>query len=151
AALEAEVARRTGAEQALLRRSEQLRALAAEVTLAEQRERRRLAKVLHDHLQQLLVGIQLRIPLLGRADDQAAGIAAKVAQRLDECIRTSRSLTAELSPLALEEGLTAGLEWLVRWMADRHDLTVELTVDGRVPSLAEDVKVLLFESIRELL
>src|SRR5262245_34337127 len=36
----------------LLRQSQELRALAGEITLVEQRERSRLAKVLHDHLQQ---------------------------------------------------------------------------------------------------
>ncbi len=54
------VARRALAEEALWQRSLQLRALTAELTLPEDRERRRLAAVLHDDLQQLLVGARFR-------------------------------------------------------------------------------------------
>ncbi len=47
-------------------RATQLQTLAAELTKAEQRERARLAKELHDHLQQLLVAAKLRVGLLPR-------------------------------------------------------------------------------------
>ena len=51
--------------------SEQLRSLASELTLVEQRERVRLAEQIHDGLQQLLVAARLRVNLLGRAEDPA--------------------------------------------------------------------------------
>ena len=137
----------------LAERAAQLRVLAGELTLTEQRERRRMAKVLHDHLQQLLVGAKFRTALLGRAGDELVRTGAnEIAGLLDEAVAASRSLTAELSPPILHEGgLAAGLEWLTRWMADTHGLVVKLTVEPDLPTLAEDVKVLLFESIRELL
>ena len=53
-------------EKKVQQRTAQLRALAGELTLAEQRERRRLARILHDHLQQLLVAAKFRIAVLGR-------------------------------------------------------------------------------------
>jgi CheY-like chemotaxis protein len=60
-------------------------------------------------------------------------------------------LSAELSPPILQEGgLADGLEWLARWMRDRHRFNVDLAIEAR-PHLDEDVKVLLFESVRELL
>jgi PAS domain S-box-containing protein len=137
----------------LARRAAQLRALAAELTLSEQRERRRMAGVLHDHLQQLLVGAKFRSAILGRSGDEIARQAAhEIETLLDDAINTSRSLTAELSPPILHEGgLFAGLEWLARWMAEKHGLIVELTREGELPPLAEDVKILLFEATRELL
>ncbi len=137
----------------LAHRATQLRALAGELTLAEQRERRRMAKVLHDHLQQLLVGAKFRLTVLGRhADPVVQEATREVAQLLDESIRSSRSLTAELSPPILHEGgLIPGLEWLARSMTDKHGLLVDLSYDEDLPPMAEDVKVLLFESVRELL
>jgi len=61
-------------------------------------------------------------------------------------------LTAELSPPILHEGgLPAGLQWLARWMADKYGLMVDLSVEDDLPPAAEDVKILLFESVRELL
>ncbi len=158
--LTSEVLQRQGVEialkeanQKLGNRAAQLRALAGELTLAEQRERRRLAKVLHDHLQQILVAGKYRVAILGRARGHLIQDAAReIEQLLDQCIATSRSLTAQLSPPILQEaGLAAGLEWLVRWMADRHDLKVQLQINEDIPPLAEDVKVLLFDSARELL
>lgn len=50
----------------LERRADQLRAMASELTLVEQRERRRLAQILHDHLQQLLVAAKIKIGMLRR-------------------------------------------------------------------------------------
>jgi signal transduction histidine kinase/ActR/RegA family two-component response regulator len=138
---------------ALSQSHDRLRALASELTLAEQRERRRLAKVLHDHLQQLLVGAKIRTAILGRAGDNSVRKAAsEIEDLLSQSIEASRSLTAELSPPILHEGgLLAGLQWLARWAAERHSLTVDLSFKTERVPRAEDVSVLLFESIRELL
>ena len=60
-------------------------------------------------------------------------------------------MSAELSPPILYEGgLSEGLEWLIRWMREKHRFRVDLSL-GAVPELREDVKMLVFESVRELL
>ncbi len=138
----------------LAQRAAQLRALAGELTLSEQRERRSIAKVLHDHLQQILVGAKFRTAILGRSMDKVTRKASgEIEVLLDDAINVSRTLTAELSPPILHEGgLVAGLEWLARWMLDKHGLVVDMTVAGPgLPDIADDVRVLLFESVRELL
>jgi signal transduction histidine kinase/AmiR/NasT family two-component response regulator len=142
-----------GANESLAERAAQLRALAGELTVSEQRERRRLARVLHDHVQQLLVAAKFRVAIVGRMGDELMQqAAAEIEHLLNESISAARSLTADLSPPVLQEaGLAAGLEWLSRWMADRHGLRVNMTVDKDLPPLDEDVQVLLFESVRELL
>ncbi|MFH1145108.1 MAG: PAS domain-containing protein [Candidatus Eisenbacteria bacterium] len=147
------VSARVQAEEALRSRAVQLRALAGQLTLAEQRERRRMAKLLHDHLQQLLVAAKFRAAVLGRSEnEEVRDGATEIAALLTESIRASRSLTAELSPPILHEGgLSAGLEWLARWMADKHGLAVDLRLEPDLPELPEEVRVLLFESVRELL
>jgi len=127
--------------------------LASELTLAEQRERRRLAQVLHDHLQQLLVGAKFGLDVLGRrvGDDHQASVQ-EVVGLVDESIKASRSLTVELCPPILHEaGLDAALEWLARWMGEKYGLRVDLETDPRAATDREDVKVLLFQAVRELL
>jgi PAS domain S-box-containing protein len=140
------------AHEELTARASQLRALAGELTLSEQRERSRLAKILHDHLQQLLVAAKFRVTILSRLGDDVIKQASKeVEELIDESIAASRSLTAELSPPILQEaGLNAGLEWLARRMSEMQGLFVELEPeeDGDLP---QDIKMLLFESVRELL
>ncbi|MFO7654405.1 MAG: PAS domain-containing protein [Candidatus Krumholzibacteriia bacterium] len=135
------------------RRAAQLRALSAELTLSEQRERRRMARLLHDHLQQLLVGAKFRTTILGRHEDPVVKQATRELESLvDEAIQASRDLTTELSPPILHEaGLSAGLEWLASWMADKHGLFVDLGIEAEPVQLSEPVRILLFESVRELL
>ncbi|MFB3905627.1 MAG: PAS domain S-box protein [Acidobacteriota bacterium] len=130
-----------------------LRALASELTLTERRERQRLAKILHDHVQQLLVGAKFRLATLDRVpSDTLAKQARGIEQLLDECIGVSRTLTAELSPPVLQEGdLVASLEWLADWMSDKHGLSVRLRTETKPGPVPNDVKLLLFESARELL
>ncbi len=148
--LEQKVQQRTAE---LAQRAAQLRALASEITLSEQRERRRMAKVLHDHIQQLLVGAKFRTAILYRGvDEQLRAAVTEIDNLLTESLNASRSLTAELSPPILHEGgLVPCLQWLARWMSDKHDLKVDLVTEEDVTDLPEDVKVLLFESVRELL
>jgi PAS domain S-box-containing protein len=137
----------------LTARAAQLRVLAGELTLVEQRERRRMAKMLHDHLQQLLVCAKLHTAILSRAGDELVKNASKeIEGLLDDSISASRSLTAELSPPILHEGgLIPGLEWLARWMADKYGLFVDLSLEVIAQPIGNDVKILLFESVRELL
>lgn len=135
-------------------RTARLSALAGELTRAEERERRRLARVLHDHLQQLLVAAKLRADkLAGRnPDPQAPNPAAHLADLIGRIIEATRTLTAELSPPILyERGLGAALGWLARWMPVKHGLTVHLEVDDDAEPQAQDMRVLLFVCARELL
>lgn len=149
--LEQRVAERTAlAEQ----QAEQLRELASALTLTEQRERRRLAQLLHDHLQQLLVAARMNVSALrGRVGDAGHRAALEQIGRLiDESVEASRSLTVELSPPILyESGLDGALAWLGRWMQEKHGLHVEIVSDSPVEGIPEEVRLLLFEAVRELL
>lgn len=134
-------------------RAEQLAHLTGELTLAEQRERRRLAQVLHDGLQQLLVAAKFRLSVLNRiVDEQVRNEVSVLADLLDNSIETSRSLTAELSPPVLREGgFVAAIQWLVRWMQEKHDLEVDFKLPEETLRMNENLAVLLFQSARELL
>ncbi|GAF85408.1 unnamed protein product, partial [marine sediment metagenome] len=133
--LEWRVAERTvklaDANKALEQRAQQLQALALEFTHTEQRERRRLAQMLHDHLQQLLVGARMRLELLRKwaGTDRMRSAIREVEKLLCESVEASRSLTVELSPPVLHDaGLAIALEWLGRWMQEKHALSVQVEV-----------------------
>ncbi len=128
-----------------------LRRLAADLAMTEQRERKRLALVLHDGLQQILVAAKFQIALLERAGD-IQQIAAELSKLIDNSIETSRSLTAELSPPVLHRGsLLSALGWLVQSTFEKHGLSVDLIARGQIGPTSEEISVLLFHSIRELL
>lgn len=151
--LQEEVTRRLQAEEHLRQRSEQLRILASELTRAEQRERQRLAQVLHDGLQQVLVGARFRLSTLERAKNKdMRETASKISELIAEALEMARKMTAELSPPILHEGgLAPALEWLARWMREQHGLAVELEAADAVASADENVRTLLFLATRELL
>jgi signal transduction histidine kinase len=112
-------------------RANQLQKLAAQMTEAEERERRRLSQVLHDGLQQVLVAANLRLSSAARRvqDAQVATTIKEAANLIDESIAESRSLTKELSPPVLYDGgLAAGLEWLGRETEKKYQLPVTVMV-----------------------
>lgn len=150
--LEARVAERTAE---LEQRAMQLQALTSELTQTEQRERRHLAQVLHDHLQQMLVAGKLQISGALHAAERGEPVTDplhRLGELLDQAIQESRSLTVELSPPVIyEEGLTAGLEWLGRWMQEQHGLSVDISASEDADPAAEDLRILLFRAARELL
>lgn len=151
--------KRQAAQQAELkeladRRAAQLRAMAAELANAEQRERRRLAQTLHDHIQQLLVAARMRV---GRARSlmktpDASEDLKEVDDLLDQSIAASRSLAIDLSPPVLNEaGLPAALEWLSRWTREKHGLEVDVKCESEAPPISDEFRVTIFQAVRELL
>lgn len=147
--LEVRVRKRTAE---LKKRAEQLARMSSKLTLAEQRERSRIAKILHDHLQQLLVGAKINSEVLfSRIDTDHKKLAENIVDLISQSIQVSRSLTLEVSPPVLQQGLSPTLEWTCRRMQKTHGLTVELKADPLNGSQSEDITIFLYQSARELL
>lgn len=140
-------------ERELIQHRSRLRALAAEVMMAEERERRRIATQVHDRIGQHLAATRLHLGLLYKERPHCCLLDRIQAFEplIDQAIQDTRSLTFEISPPILYEmGLVPAVEWLVDEMAERHGLTVRFThsVDG--DPLPEGPRVTAFQVIREL-
>jgi PAS domain S-box-containing protein len=139
----------------LVQRASQLRALATELTLTQQKERKRLALTLHDGLQQLLVGTRLGIGSIIQKNNANRVLVKNLAglnDLLGEALQVCRSLAVELSPPVLSEvGLSAAIKWLGDEMKRIHGLEVRVTGDTEIPADAGGVALLLFHAVRELL
>ena len=140
-------------EELVRRRTATIRKLAVAVTLAEKRERVRLSHVLHENLQQLIVGATF---LVQSVEPTVSVPARKTLRRakdiLADASQLARSLAVELSPPVLRsEGLAAVLRWLARWMRENHGLAVKVTDNVKLDRLAEEKSFLLFQIVRELL
>lgn len=151
AVLEQRLAQHTAA---LKDRNRRLRAVAAQLSAAEQRERARIAITLHDHLQQLLVAADLAVARLMQPGPPSDPVPAlrHVDSLLRQAIDASRSLTVELDPPVLREaGLAAAVEWFARRFHVRHGL--DLTLDIHPDTQPDDphIAALLFQAMRELL
>ncbi|MGH7181278.1 MAG: response regulator, partial [Nitrospiraceae bacterium] len=149
--LEKRVKERT---QELAMSSSRLRALATDLTVAEQKERRRLATELHDYLAQLLVVARMKVAQLQQQDhdEEVRTILQQVDELLHQSLDYTRSLVSELTPQALYEGgLSAALHWLGNQMSRQQLLQVEVSLGIANLQLSETDAVLLYHSIRELL
>ncbi len=150
-------------EERVERRTAQVRELTSRLSMAEHKERRRIAQVLHDDLQQRLYGIQLKMSSLRkdvRSREQDADEQESISRqieglegRMEEAIQSMRELSVSMSPPVLKsEGLAASIEWLQSQMKERHGLDVALSADREFRMEEnEDMRVLLFRIIRELL
>jgi signal transduction histidine kinase len=154
-ALRREIAERQRAQAELVEHETRLRDLAAEVVLAEQRERRRLAAHLHDEVGQILALSQIRLARLRQLDDpdRRESMSDALEGLLEEAISRTRSLTCELSPPVLYElGLEAALRWLAEQFGRQSGVAVAVERQGQPPAqVSEDVRVTLFQVARELL
>jgi two-component system CheB/CheR fusion protein len=137
----------------LRKRIAQLAIMTSELTLTEQRERKRMAQILHDQLQQVLVAAKLRLEgwTPGDAWQNQEQISQMIAL-LDEALENSRSLAIDLSPPILCEGLGKALKWLCgTWMHEKYKLDVECEIDESIDTPQAGLRILLYLAVKELL
>jgi PAS domain S-box-containing protein len=150
-----DVTERQKAFQELEHRARQLQKLTLEVSQAEDRERKRLAEILHDDLQQQLAAAKFHLSLLGHRvpkDKAVRQAVAQLDQILKDAIEKSRSLSHELSPAVLyQSDLGETFEWLARQLKTKHGLTVHVESRDRIDSTSEALKVFLFKTAQEVL
>jgi signal transduction histidine kinase len=148
-----EITARKRLEEELQARSRQLAELAARLTMTEHRERRRLADLLHEELQQILIGARMQLQTLGSRE---RGVRRRNILRVDQVLEqgqsVARSITRTLDPpMSLRKELPLALQWLANDMRDRHGLKVAVRVPESVGLLPEPIAVLVFTGAREML
>ncbi len=150
-----DVTEQVNAQEATRLYEEKLRALAAEVAQVEERERRHLADLLHDGVIQNLTAVKNRLSMLRRQAASETVVDETVGELLElltSTIADTRSLTTQISPPVLYHlGLEAALEWLGEWLEERFGLHLTIDSETDEPTLPEEIRALLFRSVRELL
>ncbi len=145
--LERQVSERTELAEA---RARKLQALAVELIEAEERERKRIAHVLHEDLQQVLAAAQLQLRI-GMRNPSDASELETAGDMLEEGIKKSRRLAHELSPPVLHHfGLSDSILWLADRMREQFGLRVELETDF-AENLDASLKAFLFRAAQEFL
>jgi PAS domain S-box-containing protein len=133
---------------------QRLRSLASELSLTEERERRRLAADLHDHIGQILALAQIKLGALRQeaSSPQESAAVAEIRDHIGQAIRYTRSLTFELGlPVLYDLGLEAAVEWLADQFHEQHALDIRVQRDSQPKPLGEAASLLVFRVLRELL
>ena len=143
-------------EQKVQEKTAQVRNLASDLVKAEQRERSRISHILHDDLQQRIYALQIELTFLHdglRHENEAAHKkVSEIERQMSEIRQVIRHLSIELSPPILpEEGLSHALNWLAAHMQQQHGLPIQVEAEGSFALADEQIHVLLFNCVRELL
>ncbi|GEM_PF-1984205 len=126
----------------------QLRQLADTLFRVEADERKRLADLLHDDVQQILVACMMRLSIPHYSHKHHD----EIHKLLDQAIEASRTLSAELRPPALfEKGLVAGVRWFIERNVKRLGLTIDIRTDGYEEISDQSINVMLYQCVRELI
>jgi PAS domain S-box-containing protein len=133
---------------------QQLRRLASEISLAEEKERRRIASQLHDGAIQNLALAKIKLGEFekGLEPEHRDANLDEIRELLELSIHDARSLVFELSPPVLYElGLAAAIEWLGEQFQTRYGIFCKVTADHGETPRNVNMEVILFQVLRELL
>lgn len=124
-------------------------------TNAQEEERKRLARELHDDTLQSLVVIKGTVDALG-ADRQlppSTMVRLRALERMvDTAVENVRRFSRDLRPSVLDDlGLVQAVDWLLTETARRTGLRVRLEVAGEVQRLRVDTEVAVFRVVQEAL
>ncbi len=133
---------------------QELRRLASELVLAEERERKRIAGVLHDDIAQVLAAIRMRLDLLHDVpSDSMDKLTLEEAKALLlQSIQETRALLTDIgNPLLFDMGLKAACESLADRLMNRNPVRIHCDIQEPFKNLDPDVKAILYQVVRELL
>jgi two-component system sensor histidine kinase UhpB len=140
--------------QRLLRRMDEERRRSGKLVLrAQEEERRRIARDLHDEVNQALTGVLLRLEALAHDTppdhrEQVSELKRLTGQAMDELLRLAR----QLRPTALDDhGLGSAVEAQVRSFSERTGVEARVELHGDPSELDEETQTVVYRVAQEAL
>jgi PAS domain S-box-containing protein len=138
----------------LERSRRELRQLSANMVIAREDERRRIARELHDELGQRLTALKMELASLDTSAPGAArsGRIDAMLEMVDDTVASVRRIATELRPLMLDDlGLNAAIEWLAHGWAARMGVKVRLKLEPVDPDVGDAAAIALYRMVQEAL
>ena len=140
----------------ILQQSDQLRDLSGRLMLAQDEERRRISRELHDSAGQHLAALGMG---LARIEDDAKRDPARLSKSIKDAQDLIQDLTREIRttsyllhpPMLDESGLTSALRWYIDGLAERSSLSIELNIPDDLERLAPELELAIFRLVQECL
>lgn len=150
---------RTRLLQAVAEQRAQLRALTAKLTDAQENERQRLARELHDEMGQALTAICMNLAAIDKeisvvASPRAQERLVEAAHLADLTLEQIRELSLDLRPAMLDDlGLIPTLRWYIKRFRNRTGMAITLDTDGisHHPRLSPLLETTLYRLVQESL
>ena len=134
-------------------RTEELERLQARMVRQHEEERNRLWRELHDETAQVLAALNLQLGLVEeRGDPSIAPALARAKTLVGEGIKSIRSVTRNLRPMALDDlGLLPALRALARDYQEQDAFEIAFETPATMPPLHADAEVALYRALQEAL
>ncbi len=154
--LKREIEERIQAEDALRGSREELRFLHSELITAQENERRRISRELHDELGQSLAGLKIYLTAMEgkfRKDQKTLKKdCARLLAHIDEIIENVRRLSKDLSPVLLElMGLSAALKYLFSDISEHQRLGCTIDIDEIDKLFSKHAQITIYRIFQECL
>jgi PAS domain S-box-containing protein len=139
------------AEKALEERSTSLRDLSSQLLQAQDNERRRIARELHDSLGQYLAALKMILNMASESETNNKRLS-DAEEIVDRCISETRTLSHLLHPPLLDEvGLASAIQWYIEGFTKRSGIDVRLEVQPQLRRLPQAIETALFRVLQESL
>jgi signal transduction histidine kinase len=145
----------------------QMRALSQQLVAAQEEERRKISRELHDHVGQMLTALRMELGRIdrlrservsrndrqfGQPDAAFSAALGECRQLVDDMVRIVRDLALGLRPSMLDDfGLQPALEWLARDFTRRSNVPVELKITGAMDTLSDQHRTCIYRVVQEAL
>jgi PAS domain S-box-containing protein len=152
--LQKEIRVRRTVENRLLDYHKQLKSLTSQMSLIEEREKRRIATELHDCIGQTLALAKIKLGLLNKLapSPELKSSAKEILHLIEQTIKETRTLTFELSPPILYElGFEHAIKWLIDQIYEKYGIRTTLIDDGSEKPFDSNIRFFLFQAVRELM
>lgn len=155
--LQEDNAQRRRVEEALLEYQKQLQAMVFQISELEERERKKIASILHDRVGQKLAALSLNLnifsQLLSKDTQKIISSRMEESQKLVEAIsRHTREIISELRPSVLDDfGLVATLHWHGNQFSDRTGISIRIMTGEGFPRFSADLEMNIFRIVQEAL
>ena len=140
------------------RAENEMRLLSQQLVAAQEEERKKLTRELHDHVGQMLTALRMEIGRADRArgnagsDTQLSHAITESKRLLDTILRSVRDLVMGLRPSMLDDfGLQPALEWLVRDFRRRYSTPIDLALSGEIDTLPDQYRTCIYRIVQEAL
>jgi signal transduction histidine kinase len=133
-----------------------MRELSQQLVAAQEEERRKLSRELHDHVGQMLTALRMELGRIDRVrpagDTRLSAALTECRQLVDDMVRLVRDLALGLRPSMLDDfGLQPALEWLTRDFTRRSNVPVELQITGSLDALTDQHRTCIYRVVQEAL
>lgn len=131
-----------------------LEELSSELLTAEERERHRIADLVHDDLGQALYAARLRLSVLTRLlpEGELRALSVELEELTGEALARARDLSTQLSPPTLDDlGVAEALETLLPTLARRYPVRIALEPSSAFARIPVPARAPIFHSVKELL